>query len=114
MNTILRIILTAAIVLALDHFMSGITVASFTTSVVIAVVLGLLNVFLKPILVLFSLPATILTLGLFMFVINAAIVLVCDYFIDGFVVDGFITALIFSILLSISQSILFSIFKDKK
>ncbi len=112
MNTIIRIIITAVIVLILDYFMSGITVASFTTSVFVAIVLGLLNVFLKPILVLFSLPATIITLGLFMFVINAAIVLICDYFIDGFEVKGFITALFFSILLSVSQSIIFSVLKD--
>ena len=112
MNTIIRIIITAVIVLILDYFMSGITIASFTTSVFVAIVLGLLNVFLKPILVLFSLPATIITLGLFMFVINAAIVLICDYFIDGFEVKGFITALFFSILLSVSQSIIFSVLKD--
>ena len=112
MNTIIRIIITAVIVLILDYFMSGITVASFTTSVFVAIVLGLLNVFLKPILVLFSLPATIITLGLFMFVINAAIVLICDYFIDGFEVKGFITALFFSILLSVSQSIILSVLKD--
>jgi putative membrane protein len=112
MNTIIRIVLTAIIVLVLDHFLSGITVASFTTSVIVAIVLGLLNAFLKPILVVLSLPVTIVTLGLFMLVINAAIVLICDYFISGFKVDGFITALIFSVLLSVCQWIIFSIFKD--
>ena len=113
MNSIIRIILTAILVLVIDHFMSGITVASFTTSVIIAVVLGLLNVFVKPILVFFTFPVTIVTFGLFLLVINAVIVLICDKFVNGFAVNGFMSALIFSIILSICQSILFSFTKDK-
>ena len=113
MNVIFRIAFTAIIVLVLDFFMSGISVVSFMTSIFVAIVLGLLNAFIKPILVFFTLPVTILTLGLFLLVINALIILLCDYFIDGFKVNGFITAFIFSILLSVSQSIMFSILKGK-
>lgn len=111
MNFLIRIIISAIIVLILDHFMSGITVASFLTSIIVALVLGLLNTILKPILVILSLPVTIVTLGLFMLVINAAIIMICDYFVTGFQVNGFITALIFSILLSICQWIASLIFK---
>lgn len=111
MNFLIRIIISAIIVLILDHFMSGITVASFLTSIIVALVLGLLNTILKPILVILSLPVTIVTLGLFMLVINAAIIMICDYFVTGFKVNGFITALIFSVLLSACQWIASLIFK---
>lgn len=111
MNFLIRIIISAIIVLILDHFMSGITVASFLTSIIVALVIGLLNTILKPILVILALPVTIVTLGLFMLVINAAIIMICDYFVTGFKVNGFITALIFSILLSACQWIASLIFK---
>ena len=111
MNTIIRIIITAVLVLVIDHFMASLSVASFTTAIIVAVVLGLLNVFVKPILVFFTLPVTILSLGLFLFVINAVIVLICDKFVSGFKVDGFVSALIFSVVLSISQSVVFAFTK---
>ena len=70
----------------------------------------ILNTFLKPILVLLTIPVTFFTLGLFLLVINAIIILICDYFIIEFRVDGFLDALLFSVLLSIIQSILNKIF----
>jgi putative membrane protein len=92
--------------------MDSITVVNFTTSLIVAVVLGLLNIFLKPILVLLTLPVTIFTLGLFLLVINAGIILLCANLVDGFAVKSFVSALIFSLVLSISQSIVNSIIKD--
>ena len=92
--------------------MDSITVVNFTTSIMVAVVLGLLNIFLKPILVLLTLPVTIFTLGLFLLVINAGIILLCANLVDGFAVKSFVSALIFSLVLSISQSIVNSIIKD--
>lgn len=112
MKLILRILLTAVLVLVIDYFMDGISVANFATSIIIALVLGLLNIFLKPILVLLTLPVTILSLGLFLLVINAAIILLCDRLVDGFRVDSFLTALVFSVLLSISQSVVNFSLKD--
>jgi putative membrane protein len=112
MNFILRLLSTAILVLVIDYFMKDITVANFTTSIIVALVLGLLNIFLKPILVLFTLPVTIVTLGLFLLVINGAIILLCDYLVDGFAVKSFVTALIFSVVLSVSQSIINRILKD--
>ena len=72
----------------------------------------LLNTFLKPILVFFTFPITIFTLGLFLLVINAGMVLLCDKLVDGFDVASFVTAIIFSVLLSISQWVLYKFIKD--
>jgi putative membrane protein len=91
--------------------MTGVHVAGFTTALIVAVVLGL-NVFIKPILVILTLPITVLTLGLFLLVINALIILLCDI-CGGFSVDSFWTAL-FSIILSILQSIMYKILGDDK
>lgn len=110
MNLIVKLFISTVIVFVLSYFLPGVYVTGLTGALMVAVVLGLLNTFLKPILVLLTIPVTIITLGLFLLVINALIILVCDYFISEFRVDGFLTALIFSVLLSISQSILNKIF----
>ncbi|HSJ11169.1 MAG TPA: phage holin family protein [Gillisia sp.] len=112
MRFIIRLLITAVVVVLLAQFLPGVAVASFGTAVIVAIVLALLNLIVKPILVLFTLPVTVLTLGLFLLVINAVIILLVDAFIAGFNVDGFWVALIFSLLLSIVQSILFSILPD--
>ena len=115
MKTILRILLTAAAVWIIAHVLPGVSVQDESSAIWVAIVLGLLRITVKPILILFTLPATIFTLGLFLFVINAIIILLVDNFVDGFTVNGFWTALIFSILLSFLQSVLFSfVLKDKK
>ena len=106
MNLLLRILLTSGLVLLIAHFMPGVHVASFTTALIVAIVLGLLNIFIKPILVILTLPVTILTLGLFLLVINALMILLCTKIVGGFSVDTFWTALIFSIILSVLQSIM--------
>ncbi|MCZ8196987.1 MAG: phage holin family protein [Flavobacterium sp.] len=114
MNTLIRIIITAILVLVIDYFMSGITVASFTTSILVAIVLALLNTFIKPLLIFFTFPVTILTLGLFLLVINAIIIILCSKIVGGFHVDSFWTALLFSIILSLSQSLMNGLTKEKK
>ncbi|WP_040281286.1 phage holin family protein [Psychroserpens damuponensis] len=114
MNLLIRLIVTAGIVMLLAHFLPGVAVGGFTAALIVAIVLGLLNFIVKPILVVLTIPITIVTLGLFLFVINACIILIADKFIDGFAVSGFWIALLFSILLSISQSIAYSILKDDK
>jgi putative membrane protein len=115
MNYLIRLIITGIIVMILSKFLSGIAVDDIYTSILVAIVLSLLNTFIKPILVFFTFPVTVLTLGLFLLVINAIIVLICDKMLDKFHVDGFLTAIIFSVLLSISQSIIFGITNvDKK
>ena len=114
MNILIRLLITTILVVVLAHFLPGISVQDYTSALWVALVLGLLNAFLKPILILLTLPVTIFTLGLFLLVINAVVILVGDYFVDGFVVNGFWSAFIFSILLSLSQSVMNGIFISEK
>jgi putative membrane protein len=109
MKLLTRILVTSVLVLLIAHFMKGVHVSGFVTALLVAVVLGLLNIFIKPIFVLLTLPFTIFTLGLFLLVINASIILLCTNIVGGFSVDSFWTALLFSIFLSISQSIMYKI-----
>ena len=114
MKLIIRILITSALVLLIANLMTGVHVDNFTTSLIVAVVLGLLNVFIKPLLVILTLPITFITLGLFLLVINALIIILCDNIVGGFSVDTFFTALLFSIILSVSQSLMYAIFGDTK
>lgn len=115
MNLILRVLLSAVAVVILSKILPGVGVDSYLTAIIVAIVLSLLNFIVKPILVILTLPVTIITLGLFLLIVNASIILLADYFVDGFSVTNIWWALIFSLLLSIFQSILFSFFKkDKK
>jgi putative membrane protein len=114
MNLLIRILITAILVVIIAHFMPGVAVASFTTSLIVAVVLGLLNAFVKPILILLTLPVTLITFGLFLLVINALIILLCTKIVGGFHVESFWTAVFFSIILSISQSMVYGFSKDKQ
>lgn len=109
MKLIIRLLVTAVVVVLLANLLPGVDVESFLVAVIVAVVLGLLNLTVKPLLIVFTLPVTVLTLGLFLLVINALIILLCDYLIGGFAVAGFWYALLFSVLLSIIQSLLFSV-----
>ncbi|MFH6935573.1 phage holin family protein [Flavobacterium sp. YO12] len=114
MKLLLRLLVTAALVLLIANFLPGVHVASFTTAIIVAVVLGLLNLFIKPILVILTLPVTVITLGLFLLVINAVIILLCTNIVGGFAVDSLWTALLFSVILSILQSIAYKIVGDDK
>lgn len=114
MKLVIRLLLTALAVVVLSKLLSGVNVDSYTTAIIVAIVLALLNLFVKPLLVLLTLPATILTLGLFLFVINACIILLADKLIDGFSVSSFWIALLFSILLTILQSILHSLLNEQE
>ena len=109
MGLLLRILITAALVMLIANFLPGVTVESYLQSIYVAIILGLLNLFIKPIIVLFTLPVTILTLGLFLLVINAFIVLLCSNIVGGFHVESFWTALFFSIILSIFQSVVYKL-----
>ncbi len=113
MKTILRMLLTAVAVVIIAKFLPGVEVTDFVNALFVAIVLGFLRITVQPILVILTLPATILTLGLFLLVINAVIILLAGYFVDGFSVAGFWTALLFSILLSMFQSVLYSFLKEK-
>lgn len=114
MRTLINIFFTTLFVVLLAHIMPGVHVDSFFTALIVALVLGLLNIFIKPLLVLFTLPATIFTLGLFLLVINAIIIMLCDELVDGFEIVGFWRALLFSLVLSFCQSLVSSGMSEKR
>ena len=94
------LVVTIAIIVS-AYILPGVTLSGFGTALLVALVLGLLNVFIKPLLLILTLPINILTLGLFTFVINAFIILMVSAIVPGFKVSGFWIALLFSIVLSI-------------
>lgn len=112
MKFILRLLLNALAVVILSYALPGVGVDSMMTAIIVAIVLSLLNFLVKPILVILTLPITIVTLGLFLLVINAIIILLTSKLIDGFHVTSFWWAIIFSLLLSFLQAILQSILKE--
>ena len=101
MKLIVRWLLLAAALLLVAHLYPGVTVKSFGSAMIAAFVLGLLNTLLRPILVLLTLPVTIVTLGLFLFVINALLFWAASGLLGGFHVNGFVAALIGSLLYSL-------------
>ncbi|APU68732.1 MAG: phage holin family protein [Bacteroidota bacterium] len=109
MKFILKLLLTAVAVVILAKILPGVTVNSYLTAVIVALVLAVLNFLVKPLLVILTLPVTILTLGLFLLIINAIIIFIADGFVGGFDVDGWFMAIVFSLLLSLFQSVLFSL-----
>jgi putative membrane protein len=92
--------------LAVAHFYSGVEVSSFTAALIAAFVIGLLNIFVRPILIILTLPVTLLTLGLFLFVINALMFYMASGMLDGFIVKSFGAALIGSLLYSIAGMVI--------
>lgn len=106
MNFLVRMLLSAIAVLLVSYLLPGVGVDSFLTAFILAVLLTLLNLLVKPLLVLLTIPLTVLTLGLFLLVINAVIILLADELVSGFYVDGFWWALLFSLLLSLTNSLL--------
>ena len=111
MNFIIRLIISTLSVLVTAYLLPGVDVDNFLTSVIVAVVLGCLNVLIKPLLILFSLPVVLFTFGLFLIVINTLIILLTDKLVDGFSVSGFWWALLFSIVMSLVTGILNAIQK---
>jgi putative membrane protein len=105
MTIILRILFNALGLLLIAKYVPGITVDSFYTAVIAALILGVLNVILKPILTILTLPITLLTLGLFSLVINAALFIFAASFIEGFAVASFWYALLGSLLMSLISTI---------
>lgn len=99
MKFLIRLLLNAAALLLVAYLVPGFEVSGFYAALISAVILGLFNAIVKPILVLLTLPITILTLGLFTLVINAVLIWFVASFIEGFSVDGFVTALIGGVIL---------------
>ncbi len=105
MNFIIKLLVTAIAVIISSYFLPGVSVESFMIAILVAAVLAFLNVIIKPVLIFFTIPLTILTLGLFLLVINALIILLTDFLVPGFEVNGFWWALLFSLILSLLVSV---------
>ncbi|MBP6924087.1 MAG: phage holin family protein [Candidatus Pacebacteria bacterium] len=105
MTILLRILWNALGLLLIAKFIPGIMVSDFYTALIAAVILGILNAVVKPVLVLLTLPITLLTLGLFTLVINAVLFIFAASFIEGFSVESFWYALLGSVLMSIVSTL---------
>jgi len=101
MKTLTRWLLLSGALLLVAHLYPGVQVTSFSSAMIAALVLGLLNTLLRPLLVLLTLPVTVLSLGLFLFVINALMFWAAASLLDGFAVTGFAAALIGSLIYSL-------------
>lgn len=107
----LKILLINSIVIFLGAtLLKGVKIKNFWTAIGVAVLLAVINMFIKPVIVFLTLPVTILTLGLFILVINAWILLLIDKLVDGFTIKGFWWAVLYSLFISILNGILFRIF----
>lgn len=103
-------VLSAIAIIITANFVPGFNVDSFQTALIVALILGIFNAIVKPIITILTLPITILTLGLFGFVINAFMLLAVDYFVAGFQITNFVTALLAAILLWLINILIDAIF----
>ena len=103
---LLQSILSAVAVLFTAQILPGVQVSGIVDALLVALVLSFLNTFLKPVLLILTIPVTLITFGLFLLVINAVIIVVADALLDGFNVNGFCWALLFSLILSIINALL--------
>lgn len=111
MKLIIYLLVNGLAIFAASQILPGVTIDTFWTAILVAIVLGVVNVFLKPFLVILTLPLTIITLGLFSFIINAVLVLLVDTLVPGFQVGGFLWALLFSFVISLVSTFLTSLTK---
>lgn len=110
MMLILKWLISTVAIMFASYLLPGVMLTGFWSALWVALFLGLVNTFIKPLLILLTLPINILTLGLFTFVINALLILLASSVIDGFSVSGFWVALLFSIILSLFNYLLNSLF----
>jgi putative membrane protein len=114
MNLIIRFLLSGLAVMLTAYLLPGVRVTDYWAALIVAVLISIANVIVKPILILFTIPITVLTLGLFLLVINALMILLVDYFVVDFYVEGFWWALAFSLIMSVFNSFFSDLTKDKK
>ena len=105
-NKLLKLAVPAVAIMFAGHFLNEVTVDSFGIAIVVAIVLGLLNMFVKPILQILTIPITIVTLGIFLIIIDAILIIFAARLIEGFSVDNIFWAIIFSLFVSITSTFL--------
>lgn len=114
MKLLIKLLLNGLAVYATAALLPGIAVEGYFAAVIVAIVLAILNTFLKPILVVTTIPITLFTLGLFLVVIDALIIMLAGWMLDGFTVNGFWWALLGSLILAIITSILEKLVYDEE
>lgn len=106
MNLLINLLVSTIAVLIASYILPGVKVNSISTALAVAIVLGVVNMFVKPVLLILTFPITILTLGIFALAINALLVLLVSEIVPGFRVESFLAALLFSLVVSITTSFL--------
>src|SRR3989344_2974587 len=112
MNFLIRWLLSALAIIIVTYLLPGVAIDSLFAALVTALILGLINTFVKPLIIILTLPINILTLGLFTFVINALLIMLTDFIVPGFSVASFWWALLFSVILTVVNFALNDITKD--
>ncbi len=107
MRWLINILITAVVVYGLSKLLEPhVFINSYTTAIIFALVLAVLNVLVKPLIIILTLPLTIITLGLFLLVVNVIIILLADKFVSGIKIEGFLWAFIFGLLLTVASTII--------
>lgn len=101
MNILINWLINTLVIMAAAYLLPGITIENFVVALIVSIILAFLNTFIRPILIILTLPITLLTLGLFLLVINALLIMLTSAIVPGFHVNGFGWAILFSILVSI-------------
>lgn len=112
MKFIFKTLLTALAIVGIAYLLPGVHVTDYTGAIWASLLITVLKYTFKPMMVILTLPMTIFSLGLFLFVINACVILVADHFLDDFWVEDFWWALLFSLLLSFAQEFIDKLLKD--
>jgi putative membrane protein len=113
MGFLLKLLVSSLAVFFGAYIIPGVFLDGFPTAILVALMMGFLNAFLRPILIVLTIPITLVTFGLFLLVINAIIILLADYALSGFALNSFFTAVLFSIIVSLITWILEAIANPK-
>jgi putative membrane protein len=114
MSVIIRFLLNGLAVFLTAYLLDGVDVDGYGTALIVAIIIAIANVVVKPILIILTIPITVVTLGLFLLVINAIIILMVDFLVDDFYVRNFWWALLFSLIMSVFNSFFDDLTKDKR
>lgn len=113
MRIILKLLVSSLAVFFGAYILPGVYLDGFPTAIMVALLMGFLNAFLRPILIILTIPITLITFGLFLMVINAAIILLADYALSGFTINSFFTAVLYSVIVSLITWLLEAIANPK-
>jgi putative membrane protein len=114
MNFLIKLLLSSLAVIVSSYILPGAHVEGFFDALVVSLFLALFSATLKPLLIILTIPVTVFTLGFFLLVINALMIMLADYLVDGFQVDGFWWALLFGVILAIVNSIFEAVSKKSE